>query len=72
MTGVFYKGDTTDSFSWPRVLFTTLILIGLLVAAIYTAGDDDLESLNTVLVHGFELTLGAALGLLTGETINKT
>jgi len=69
--GVFYKSSDPNSFSWARLIVAVVLLGGVLAAAILTAGNDDLDALNTALVHGFELVLGVVLGLITGETASR-
>jgi hypothetical protein len=61
--------SSKGKFLWHRLMFAALLLIALLIAAIYTAQDEKLAELYSVLVHSFELILGAIVGLLTGESI---
>jgi len=58
-------------FLWHRLIFAVILLVALLIAAIYTAMDPRLAELYTVLIHSFELILGAIVGLLTGESITQ-
>jgi len=59
-------------FSWVRGLFASSILIIILIAAIHTGSQgESLKELYTILLHSFELLLGAFIGLLTGEALNR-
>lgn len=75
--GVFFttsgaRAADAREFSWARLVVAIVLLGGVLAAAIFTAGKEDLDALNTVLVHGFELTLGLVLGLLGGEAASRS
>ncbi|MBI4654421.1 MAG: hypothetical protein HY752_05450 [Nitrospirae bacterium] len=59
------------SFSWGRLAVAIVLLLGILIAAIYTAQNDKLVDLYKLLLHSFELILGAVVGLLTGEAISR-
>jgi len=61
--------SSKGKFLWHRLIFAVILLVALLIAAIYTAQDEKLAELYSVLVHSFELILGAIVGLLTGESI---
>jgi hypothetical protein len=61
--------SSKGKFLWHRLIFAVVLLIALLIAAIYTAMDPRLAELYTMLIHSFELILGAIVGLLTGESI---
>ena len=63
--------SSKGKFLWHRLIFAAVLLIALLIGAIYTAMDPRLADLYTVLIHSFELILGAIIGLLTGESINR-
>ena len=63
--------QTVVKFSWGRLVVAIALLIGLLVAAIYCAQDDKLQDLYRLLLHSFELILGAVIGLLTGEAMSR-
>lgn len=43
------------------------LLVAVLAACIYTAQDEKLQELYKLLLHPFELLLGAVIGLITGE-----
>ncbi len=63
--------QTAARFSWGHLAVAIFLLVALLFAAIYTGNHQDkLENLYNVLVHSFELILGAIIGLLTGEAIS--
>lgn len=61
--------QVAGQFSWGRLAAAGALLVILFVGAIYTGHDDKLQDLYKVLVHGFELLLGAILGIVTGETV---
>ena len=51
--------SSSSRFLLIRLVVALLLLAALLVGAIFTAGDEPLHQLHAVLVHSFELTLGA-------------
>jgi hypothetical protein len=57
-------------FSWGRLLVAVLLLAAIFYATVYTAQVDKLADLYKLMLHSFELILGAVLGLLTGEAIS--
>ncbi len=64
--------QTAVRFSWGHLAVAILLLVIILFAAIYTGNHQDkLGNLYNVLVHAFELILGAVVGLLTGEAISN-
>lgn len=56
---------------WGRLIFATIILVAIVIGCIYTAHDDKLVDLYKILLHSFELLLGAFIGILTGEYVSK-
>jgi len=62
--------QTAARLSWGRLAVAVLLLAGILVASIYCAQNDKLQDLYRLLLHSFELILGAVVGLLTGEAIS--
>ena len=66
------RTQAAGKVSWLRLAFATVLLLGLLFAAIYAAKDAALkEDLYPLLLHSFELILGAFIGLLTGEALSR-
>jgi hypothetical protein len=47
------------------------LLAAVFAAGIYCAHDDKLEEWGKILLHSFELLLGALIGLITGEAAHK-
>jgi hypothetical protein len=72
------NGSTT-TFSWARLAVAVALLFGVLAACMYagtrpevgTPPKNPLEPLYTLLLHSFELLLGAVIGLLTGEAVHN-
>ncbi len=52
------------ALSWSRLLFAAGLLGAMLLAAVFTSDD---RPIHTVMLHSFELVLGAVIGILTGE-----
>jgi hypothetical protein len=52
---------------WGRLAVALVLLLALLGGAIGTARGGDYAQVHGVLVHSFELMLGAVVGILTGE-----
>ena len=63
--------QSAGQLSWIRLGVAILILGAILIAAIYTAFYPQLEALYALMLHSFELILGAVIGLLTGEAISR-
>ena len=63
--GQLPNGERT--LSWSRLSFAAGLLAALLGAALWTAGSPDYAEVHSVMIHSFELVLGAVLGILTGE-----
>jgi len=60
-----------DKFSWGRLAFAAGLLAVVFVGGVYTAHDDKLADWSKLLLHSFELLLGALVGLITGEAARK-
>jgi hypothetical protein len=58
-------------FLWGRLVFAVALLAAVFAAGIYCAHDDKLEEWGKILLHSFELLLGALIGLITGEAAHK-
>jgi hypothetical protein len=65
------RRQSAGTFSWGRLAFASAFLLIIFFAAIYTAGKDNLQDLYKLLLHSFELMLGAVVGLITGEAISR-
>jgi hypothetical protein len=66
------RTQAAGKLSWGRLAVAIVLLLGLLFAAIYAARDEALkEDLYPLLLHSFELILGAVIGLLTGEAASR-
>ena len=64
--------QTERKLSLGRLAIAIVLLLGLLFATIFAARDAALvEDLYPLLLHSFELILGAVIGLLTGEAISR-
>jgi len=67
-------GTAPSTFSWGRFIVAVLLLVIVGAGAVYTAIDakaDKMQDMHGVLVHSFELLLGALVGLLTGESVHQ-
>ena len=64
------KSETSKPI-WGRLIFATVILVAIFVGCVYTAHDGKLDKLYELLLHSFELLLGAFLGILTGEIASR-
>jgi hypothetical protein len=60
-----------NSFMWGRLIFAVVLLAAVFAAGIYCAHDDKLAEWGKILLHSFELLLGALIGLITGEAAHK-
>jgi hypothetical protein len=58
----------TRKFRIWRFIGAVVFLALIFVAAVYCARDDKLQALSQVLVHGFEVLLGAVIGIVIGES----
>ena len=58
----------TKKFRIWRFVGAVVFLALIFVAAVYCARDDKLQALSQVLVHGFEVLLGAVIGIVIGES----
>ena len=73
--GVFFRRADSSAlglaapatFSWARLMVAFVLLASMVIGAIFTAGEASLSQLHSVLVHSFELVLGATIGILTAE-----
>jgi hypothetical protein len=54
-------------FSWARGLTAVIFLVVIFVAGVFCAHDDKLSAYSTVLLHSFEILLGALVGMIVGE-----
>jgi hypothetical protein len=67
---VVEEGESSKPI-WGRLIFATVILAAIFAGCIYTAHDEKLADLYKLLLHSFELLLGAFIGILTGEFVSK-
>jgi SNF family Na+-dependent transporter len=58
----------SKEFRWVRVVLAVVFLIAIFIAGIYCARDPQLTSFRDVLVHSFEILLGALVGTIIGES----
>ncbi len=58
-------------FVWGRLAVAVGLLVAVFAACIYTAQNDKLQDLYKLLLHSFELLLGAVIGLITGEAVGR-
>lgn len=60
-------------FSWGRLACAIALLVIIFLAGIYTARDPtpEVKEWSKILLHSFELLLGAVIGLITGEALAK-
>ena len=63
--------QAAGKFSWGRLAVAVVLLVCLLFAAIYAGRDQGLVELYKILLHSFELILGAVIGLLSGEAMSR-
>jgi hypothetical protein len=74
--GLFFERRFSRSSDTPipptfkpwRFLGALLFLAAVFVAGIYCAYDDKLQDWSKVLLHGFEILLGAVVGIVIGES----
>jgi hypothetical protein len=66
------ENKVSPSIYWGRLIFAIVLLCLVLAAGIYTAQDEKLSEWSKILLHSFELLLGAVIGLITGEAIAKS
>ena len=59
------------SFQWARFLLALLLLALVFFAGIYCAQKDMLQKWSDVLLHTFEVLLGAVVGIVVGENTAK-
>jgi len=59
--------EPAKTFKPWRFVGALLFLAGMFVAGIYCAHDDKLQEWSKVLLHGFEILLGAVIGIVIGE-----
>jgi hypothetical protein len=64
-------GQVSGRFAWGRLAVAVGLLVAVLVACIYTGQNEKLQELYKLLLHSFELLLGAVIGLLTGEMVSQ-
>ena len=57
----------SKQFRWGRAIFSVVFLLIIFFAGIYCAHDDKLLDYSKVLLHSFELLLGALVGTIIGE-----
>lgn len=65
------QGHKEITFNTKRLSTAAMLLVVLLAAVIGTAFFEQLAKVHTMLMHAFELILGATVGLLGGEVIAK-
>lgn len=53
--------QVTGQFSWGRLAVAIVLLMAVFAGCIYTAYDDKLVDLYKLLLHAFELLLGAVI-----------
>jgi hypothetical protein len=64
-------GEEPSKLLWGRLIFAVIVLVAIFFAGIYTAGDEKLADWSKLLLHSFELLLGAFIGILTSEAASK-
>lgn len=73
MNGIFLRRSDSGAAAgervtdWGRLAFAAALLVALLAAALWTADPPAYAQLHSVVLHAFELVLGATLGILVGE-----
>ena len=65
--------QVSGKFSWGRLACAIGLLVAIFVAGIWTAHDSvpEVKEWSKILLHSFELLLGAVIGLITGEAVAK-
>jgi hypothetical protein len=63
--------DGPGSVQWVRLGLAAGLLVALLAGTIITAFYPETRDLHPILLHSFELLLGAVVGMVTGEAIGR-
>ncbi|SEO36685.1 hypothetical protein [Mucilaginibacter sp. OK283] len=63
--------DTNTTLIWGRLIFAIVLLLVILFTGLYAGQKKPLEEWSKVLIHSFELLLGAFIGIITGESASK-